>query len=207
MIQIEHLNKNFGKKRVLHDVNISFCEGQIHGIVGRNGSGKSVLFKCICGLLPFEDGKILIDGVYSDSIHPPIGKIGALIDSPGFLEYLSAPSNLKLLCDLSHTPYSRISESLRMVGLEGVEQPVRTFSLGMRQRLSIAQSILEDYPILILDEPMNSLDECAVALVKKLILESKAQGKTILMASHVAEDVNELCDTITHMQDGKILAR
>lgn len=94
-----------------------------------------------------------------------------------------------------------------MVGLEGVEKPVRTFSMGMRQRLSIAQSILEDYPILILDEPMNSLDECSVALVKKLILESKAQGKTILMASHVAEDVNELCDTITHMQDGKILAR
>lgn len=163
-----------------------------------------MLFQCICGRIPFE-GVILIDNTPISCQHQPIGKIGALIEWPGFWGHLNAYDNLKIFCDLSRTSYSRISDSLKSAERDGATKTVSKYSLGVRQRLAIAQSILEDNPILILDEPMNSLDEDSVWLVKQLLLRLKSQGKTILMASHIGEDIDGLCDTVTYMRDGRVV--
>jgi ABC-2 type transport system ATP-binding protein len=205
-IEVQNVVKRFRDQVVLKNVSISFEKGQIHGIVGRNGSGKTVLFKCICGLMHPEEGVILVNGKrVGRDVDMPEG-IGAIIEAPGFLPNYSGYKNLRFLANIRRKiGKEEIVNVLKTVGLDPESRKhVGKYSLGMRQRLGIAQAIMEDPEILILDEPMNGLDNAGVQDIRALLLELKAQGKTILLASHNHEDIAALCDTV-HEMDGGVL--
>lgn len=206
-IEVQNVVKRFRDQVVLKNVSISFEKGQIHGIVGRNGSGKTVLFKCICGLMHPEEGVILVNGkrVGRDVDMPE--DIGAIIEAPGFLPNYSGYKNLRFLANIRRKiGKEEIVNVLKTVGLDPESRKhVGKYSLGMRQRLGIAQAIMEDPEILILDEPMNGLDNTGVQDIRALLLELKAQGKTILLASHNHEDIAALCDTVHEMDGGVLL--
>lgn len=205
-IEVQNVVKRFRDQVVLKNVSISFEKGKIHGVVGRNGSGKTVLFKCICGLMHPEEGVILVNGkrVGRDVDMPE--DIGAIIEAPGFLPNYSGYKNLRFLANIRRKiGKEEIVNVLKTVGLDPESRKhVGKYSLGMRQRLGIAQAIMEDPEILILDEPMNGLDNAGVQDIRALLLELKAQGKTILLASHNHEDIAALCDTV-HEMDGGVL--
>ncbi|WP_417102112.1 ATP-binding cassette domain-containing protein [Hominenteromicrobium sp.] len=205
-IEVQNVVKRFRDQVVLKNVSISFEKGKIHGIVGRNGSGKTVLFKCICGLMHPEEGVILVNGkrVGRDVDMPE--DIGAIIEAPGFLPNYSGYKDLRFLANIRRKiGKEEILNVLKTVGLDPESRKhVGKYSLGMRQRLGIAQAIMEDPEILILDEPMNGLDNAGVQDIRALLLELKAQGKTILLASHNHEDIAALCDTV-HEMDGGVL--
>ena len=206
-IEVQNVVKRFRDQVVLKNISISFEKGQIHGIVGRNGSGKTVLFKCICGLMHPEEGVILVNGkrVGRDVDMPE--DIGAIIEAPGFLPNYSGYKNLLFLANIRRKiGKEEILSVLKTVGLDPESRKhVGKYSLGMRQRLGIAQAIMEDPEILILDEPMNGLDNAGVQDIRALLLELKAQGKTILLASHNHEDIAALCDTVHEMDGGVLL--
>ena len=206
-IELQNVVKRFRDQVVLKNVSISFEKGRIHGIVGRNGSGKTVLFKCICGLMHPEEGVILVNGkrVGRDVDMPE--DIGAIIEAPGFLPNYSGYKNLRFLANIRRKiGKEEILNVLKTVGLDPESRKhVGKYSLGMRQRLGIAQAIMEDPEILILDEPMNGLDNAGVQDIRALLLELKAQGKTILLASHNHEDIAALCDTVHEMDGGVLL--
>ena len=171
-------------------------KGTICGIIGRNGSGKTVLFKCICGLLQINEGSILVDKK----------EIGAIIEEPGFLKQYSGKQNLRLLASMSGKENIDIEKVLKAVGLEHAgRKKVGKYSMGMRQRLGIAQAIMENQSILILDEPMNGLDNKGVDEIRKLILDLKKEGRSIILASHNREDIQILCDQVYEMDNGKII--
>ena len=206
-IEVQNVVMRFRDQVVLKNVSISFEKGQIHGIVGRNGSGKTVLFKCICGLMHPEEGVIFVNGkrVGRDVDMPE--DIGAIIEAPGFLPNYSGYKNLRFLANIRRKiGKEEILNVLKTVGLDPESRKhVGKYSLGMRQRLGIAQAIMEDPEILILDEPMNGLDNAGVQDIRALLLELKAQGKTILLASHNHEDIAALCDTVHEMDGGVLL--
>ncbi|RDU24512.1 ATP-binding cassette domain-containing protein [Anaerosacchariphilus polymeriproducens] len=207
IISVENVTKQFKEQIVLNDVSIEIKQGEICGIVGRNGSGKTVLFKCICGFLKSTSGKIFVRNqeVGKDIDIPR--NLGVIIESPGFLNNYSGYRNLELLATLQNKiSKSEILKAIQTVGLEGSEKKkVGKYSMGMRQRLGIAQAIMENQDILILDEPMNGLDKSGVNEVRNLLLDLKKKGYTILLASHNQEDINVLCDTVFEMDNGNIL--
>lgn len=205
-IEVEHVTKKFGGERVLDDVNLAMEQGKVYGISGNNGSGKTVLMKCICGFLPVTDGRIRVNGkrIGIDIDFPE--RIGVIIETPGFLANLSGMRNLEILAGLQgKVGKEGIQAAIRKAGLDpGLKKPVSKYSLGMRQRLGIAQAIMEDPEFLILDEPFNGLDKHGVADIRKLLLELKGQGKTIILASHNSEDIRILCDKVYEMDGGRI---
>ena len=205
-IEVQNVVKRFRDQVVLKNVSISFEKGQIHGIVGRNGSGKTVLFKCICGLMHPEEGVILVNGKRVGRDVDMLEDIGAIIEAPGFLPNYSGYKNLRFLANIRRKiGKEEILNVLKTVGLDPESRKhVGKYSLGMRQRLGIAQAIMEDPEILILDEPMNGLDNAGVQDIRALLLKLKEQGKTILLASHNHEDIAALCDTV-HEMDGGVL--
>lgn len=204
VIQVENLSKTFGEEPVLKGVTHAFEQGRIHGIVGNNGSGKTVMMKCICGFLRPTAGRVLVSGreVGRDMDFPD--DMGIIIETPGFLPGLSAMKNLSILASLrKRIDKATIAETIRLVGLDpAMSKPVGKFSLGMRQRLGIAQAIMEDPSILVLDEPFNGLDKSGQAHIRELIKSLRAGGKTILLASHNQVDIDELCDTVCEMDAG-----
>lgn len=206
VIQVTDLVKSFGKETVLHHINVNFASGKIHGIIGRNGSGKTMLMKCICGFIPVTSGKVTVFGkVIGKDVDIP-DNIGAIIETPGFLPEYSAYRNLKFLADINgKASKENIRNAMQSVGLDpDSRKHVGKFSLGMRQRLGLAQAIMEDPDLLILDEPMNGLDKDGVQDMRRYLLQLKEQGKTILLASHSAEDISVLCDTVCEMDKGKL---
>lgn len=207
MIELHNIWKSFSGQQVLCGINRVFETGQIHGIVGNNGSGKTVMMKCICGFLYPDSGHVLVDGkrVGTDMDFPK--NIGAIIETPGFLSGLTGLKNLKLLASLQRKINEEdIRAALRRVDLDpDLKKPVSKYSLGMRQRLGIAQAIMEDPAILILDEPFNGLDKHGVADMRELILSLRDEGKTILLASHNQADIDMLSDTVCKMDDGKMI--
>lgn len=202
-IKVEHIYKSFGKDTVLQDVSLSIEPGQIFGVVGNNGSGKTVLMKCICGFLRPDKGKVMVNGqqVGKDCDFPD--SMGLIIETPGFIPNLSGFQNLKILAALKgKIGRKEIKESIFRVGLDpDMRKPVAKYSLGMRQRLGIAQAIMEDPDVLILDEPFNGLDKAGVAHMRELVKELKSQGKSILLASHNVQDIEELCDDVHEMEE------
>lgn len=203
-VSIRKVTKKFDDEVVLKEITHDFAAGQTHGIVGMNGSGKTVLFKCICGFLKPTTGRILVEGqqVGKDIDFP--ASLGMIIESPGFLPNLSGYKNLKMLAALNGRIGSRqIRESIRRVGLDpAAKKHVGKYSMGMRERLGIAQAIMEDPRILILDEPFNGLDKNGVRDVYTLVQELKEAGKTIFLVSHNAVDIDTLCDTVCEMELG-----
>lgn len=204
IISVKNLSKDFGQERVLHSVTRDFEKGKIHGIVGNNGSGKTVLMKCICGFLIPTEGEVIVNGkrVGKDVDFPP--GLGLIIETPGFLSNMTGVKNLEILASLNKKiGLEEIASAIRRVGLDPLmKKPVGKYSLGMRQRLGIAQAIMEDPTLLILDEPLNGLDKHGVREMRQLIKGLKEQGKTILLASHNQGDIDELCDTVCEMDAG-----
>ena len=204
VIRVEGVYKRFGTDTVLKDVSRSFERGRIHGIVGNNGSGKTVLMKCICGFLIPTEGEVIVNGkrVCKDVDFPP--GLGLIIETPGFLPNMTGVKNLEILASLNKKiGLEEIAAAIRRVGLDPLmKKPVGKYSLGMRQRLGIAQAIMEDPTLLILDEPLNGLDKHGVREMRQLIKGLKEQGKTILLASHNQGDIDELCDTVCEMDAG-----
>ena len=203
-VEVRNAVKEFKETRALDDVTLTFERGKIHGIVGRNGSGKTVLFKCICGFMELTSGQILVEG--REVVPSKPQNIGIIIESPGFIGSQSGVQNLRHLAALNGKIGRReVEKVIELVGLDPKnKKPVRKYSMGMRQRLGIAQAIMEDPPLLLLDEPMNGLDKNGVKDIRSLLLDLKAQGKTILLASHFAQDIDELCDTVHEMDQGII---
>ena len=203
-ISVQNVSKSFGQERVLKSVSRDFEKGKIHGIVGNNGSGKTVLMKCICGFLIPTEGTVTVNGrrVGRDVDFPP--DLGIIIETPGFLPNITGVKNLEILASLNKKIGLReIAAAIRRVGLDPLmKKPVGKYSLGMRQRLGIAQAIMENPSLLILDEPLNGLDKHGVMEMRQLIKGLKEQGKTILLASHNQGDIDELCDTVCEMDAG-----
>ena len=207
-IELIHVTKKFGQELVLKEVNLTLEQGRVYGIVGNNGSGKTVLMKCICGFLIPTTGLIRVFGssIGQDVDFPE--SLGVIIETPGFLTNLTGRKNLEILAGMRRKiGPAEILQVLEKVGLDpALKKPVANYSLGMRQRLGIAQAIMEDPKLLILDEPFNGLDKHGVGEIRKLLLELKEEGKTILLASHNEEDIRILCDEVYEM-DGGVLRK
>ena len=205
-IDLVDLCKTFGQDEVLKHVTRNFEAGKIHGVVGNNGSGKTVMFKCICGFLQPTSGKVFVQGkqIGKDVDFPE--DLGLIIETPGFLPQLSGLRNLEILASLKKKiGLKEVAAVIRRVGLDPLStKPVGKYSLGMRQRLGIAQAIMEDPSLLILDEPMNGLDKNGVAEMRELFRSLATDGRTILLASHNIQDIDALCDTVCEMDAGVI---
>ena len=203
-IELKDLVKSFGPDVVLKGINRNFEAGKIHGIVGNNGSGKTVMFKCICGFLQPTSGKVFVDGkqIGKDVDFPE--DLGLIIETPGFLPNLTGLKNLEILASLKNKiDLKQVAETIRRVGLDPLSRkPVGKYSLGMRQRLGSAQAIMESPKLLILDEPMNGLDKHGVAEMRELFKSLATDGRTILLASHNIQDIETLCDTVCEMDAG-----
>lgn len=205
VITIQNLSKKFGDNEVLTSINLEFEAGQIYGIVGRNGSGKSVLLKCIAGLVLPTSGEIRVLGkrIGKDIDFAP--RTGIAIEQPGLLLRKSAYENMKTLAALTKRPSSEeINRLIQIVGLDPTEKkPVGRYSMGMKQRLSIAMALMDNPDILLLDEPMSNLDITGAAQMRALYQELAHRGKTILIATHVQEDVTELCNRMCRIENGR----
>lgn len=208
MIEVIDLVKKYQDQEVLKKISCTFEKGKITGLIGRNGAGKTVLMKCICGFVIPTEGEIRIDGrKLRGRKEADLTKIGMIIENPAFLEAYTGYQNLAFLARINGIiGKEKIRKTLRMVGLDpDSRKKVGKYSMGMRQRLALAQAVMEDQEILILDEPMNGLDNRGVEEMRKLLLEFRGQGKTILLASHSQEDIRVLCDKIYEMDQGEII--
>lgn len=206
MIHVEHLSKTYGEEQVLKDINITFEPGIIYGLVGSNGCGKTTLMRCICGFSRPTSGTVYVSGktVGKDVDFAP--STGIIIETPGFLPHYSGLRNLLMLADISgKATKQRAVEVMKLVGLDpNIKKPVGKYSLGMRQRLGIAQAIMEDPNYLILDEPFNGLDKAAMSEIRALFQALKEQGKTIILVSHYAHEIETNCDVVYEIAGGKL---
>mgnify|MGYP002427425305 FL=1 len=207
-IKVKDVCKCFGKTQVLNHVNMECNQGEITGIIGRNGAGKTVLFKIICGLLSLDSGEIVINGTKREKQADVLPSVGIIIEEPAFFKNYSGIKNLEYLYMINNKNNRPYLESIMdKVGLDPKSKKhVGKYSMGMRQRLAIAQSIMEEPDFLVLDEPFNGLDNHGVDEMRELFLELKKSGKIILIASHNSEDINILCDHVYSMESGNLEA-
>lgn len=209
MIQLDHVSKAFGEKIVLKDISLQLEAGKIHGLIGDNGCGKSVLLKCICGLMSCDRGSITVNGkkVSVGGHEQPF--IGSIIEHTGFIGSMSGYENLRYLAGIrGKMKREQIMQALQNVNLErDAKTQVQKYSLGMRQRLAIAQAIMENPDVYILDEPFNALDQITTKHMHDLFLRIKSEGKTFLLVSHHQSDIDELCDDVFEMKGGNVVAK
>ncbi len=209
MIILENISKTFKDKTVLQNTSLTIEDGIIVGFVGRYGSGKTVLFKLICGLLRPTTGTVTVQGKQLGKDCDFAPDVGVLIETPSFISYESGFRNLRDLAAIRKkiTP-EEVRAAIRSVGLDDTDKKwVGKYSLGMRQRLGIAQAIMEHPSLLILDEPMNGLDRSGVEEMRRLFSSLRDNGTTILLASHAAEDIDLLCDKVYKVSDGIVTER
>ncbi len=202
IVEVKDAVKKFRDTVALNHVNVAFEKGKIHGVIGRNGSGKTVLFKCICGFMGLNSGSILVSG---KPVRPSKAQdIGIIIEDPGFIGSMNGYKNLKLLASINRkVTNEEIREVIKKVGLDPEsKKQVRKYSLGMRHRLGIAQAIMERPSLLLLDEPMNGLDKEGVLEIRQLLRNLRDEGITIILSSHYVEDIEALCDTVSEMDKG-----
>ena len=205
MLEIKGLTKKFKQRTVLRDINLSLKFGNIYGFIGANGSGKSVFFKTICGFLKPDKGTVTVNGKTIGKEIDFLPSLGVVIEKPGFIENYNQFDNLKYLAQINNIDNKKIIEVIHRVGLDiNNKEKVKTFSLGMRQRLAIAQAIMEDQKIIILDEPFNGLDKNGCNQIKNLLMELKSPDRLILLTSHIEGDIDSLSDYIFEFSDGKI---
>lgn len=207
MIEVKNVSVTIGKNRILQDISVTFEKGKIHGLIGRNGSGKTVLMKCICGFMKPTSGAVFVEGKQIGKDVDFVPDAGVIIETPGFVPFYSGIRNLQILAALNHKiGNEEIREAMQTVGLDpGLKRHVKKYSLGMRQRLGIAQAIMENPKLLILDEPFNGLDKEGVEQMRTYFLKLKEEGATILLTSHTSEDIKLFCDTVTEMEKGRKL--
>lgn len=205
-IYLKDLSLVIGRQVILRGINTRFTGGKIYGLIGHNGSGKTMLMKCICGFVRPTAGGVRINGKWLGLEQDFPESLGALIEAPGFLPYYTGQKNLRLLAGLQgQAGEVEILRAMRAVGLDPAERKtVGKYSLGMRQRLGIAQAVMESPELLILDEPMNGLDPDGAAQVRGLLRALKEENRIILLASHIQQDILELCDAVCRMQGGEL---
>lgn len=207
-IKVEALSKKINGAMVLKDISCEFVSGNIYGIVGKNGSGKTMLLREIAGLIRPTKGSISVDG---KTLHHDISfplNLGLIIEKPDFLNYLTGFENLKMLAEIRHrVADDKIKTLMTKFSLEpNSKQTVKKYSLGMKQKIGIIQAIMENPDILILDEPFNALDEDTVLLVRNLLLQYRKDGKLIVITSHHREDIDAICNHIYRMEEGQLIA-
>ncbi len=210
MIDVNGVSLTIGTSRILRDVSLTAGPGEMVGLIGRNGSGKTMLLRCIAGLVRPTAGTVTADGIVVGRDRDFLPSSGIIIETPGFISYYSGMRNLMLLAGiLGKAGREEVREAVRLAGLDPDDRrPVRKYSLGMRQRLGIAQAVMEDPEYLLLDEPMNGLDGEGLTDMRELFISLKNKGKTLLIASHSREDIEILCDKVYEMDKGRIaLAR
>lgn len=205
-IEIKNLSKDFKKVNILNNINLTLESGTIYGLIGRNGTGKSVFLKTLCGFYYPSSGEILFDGknYSSNNLYPD--NLRALIEKPSFMPNLTGYENLELLASIQNKiGKSEIEETLKKVNLfEEKDKKYSKYSLGMKQKLGIAQVLMENPEIIILDEPFNAIEEETVNKIKNILLEEKSKGKLIILSSHIKDDINSLADIILNMNNGTI---
>ena len=207
MIQLQNVSKKIKTNQVLNNISYTFEEGKVYGLYGRNGSGKTMLLRAVSGLIRLDSGSIYVDG---KKLHEEISfpeNTGIVIENMELLPRFSARQNLKILAKIRNKADDRsITESLKRVGLDPDSTlKVKKFSLGMKQRLNIAQAIFEKQKLILLDEPTNALDEKGVGLIYDIIREEREKGAVIVIATHHKEDLEELCDVVLKIDEGKIV--
>ncbi|MCD8150068.1 MAG: ATP-binding cassette domain-containing protein [Clostridiales bacterium] len=207
MIAVNNVSLTLNRKQILRNISLRMESGKIYGLTGNNGCGKTMLMKCICGFVKPTSGEIFSGGrrIGKDTDYLP--DAGIIIETPGFIPYYSGFRNLKVLADIrNQISRDEIRVAMEQTGLDpDLKLPVKKYSLGMRQRLGLAQAIMENPSVLILDEPMNGLDQHGVEEIRRLLLSLKGKGKLLLIASHNAEDIRVLCDEVYPMDRGVIL--
>ena len=205
-IEIKNVTKKIDKEMVLNDISLSLNSGTIYGLVGRNGSGKSMLLKTICGFVKPDKGYVIVNGedIYKNNTFPK--NTAALIERPNYLPELTGFENLKMLASINKKiDDTEILNTLKKVNLlDEKDKKFKKYSLGMKQKLGIAQVLMENPDIMILDEPFNGLEEESANKIRKILLEEKEKGKLIIIATHIKEDIDELCHVIFHIDKGKI---
>ena len=207
MIQLQNVSKKIKTNQVLNNISYTFEEGKVYGLYGRNGSGKTMLLRAVSGLIRLDSGSIYVDG---KKLHEEISfpdNTGIVIENMELLPRFSARQNLKILAKIRNKADDRsITEALKRVGLDPDSTlKVKKFSLGMKQRLNIAQAIFEKQKLILLDEPTNALDEKGVGLIYDIIREEREKGAVIVIATHHKEDIEELCDVALKIDEGKIV--
>lgn len=205
ILKINDLNKSFGAIKAVNNISFTIEKGNVYGILGPNGSGKSTTLGIVLNVVNATSGTFeWFDG--SLTTHEALKKVGAIIERPNFYPYMSAYQNLKLVCKIKQTKTSQINEVLKIVGLQDrKDSKFRTFSLGMKQRLAIASALLNNPEILILDEPTNGLDPQGIHQIREIIKKIAAKGTTILLASHLLDEVEKVCSHVVVLRKGKIL--
>lgn len=205
MIKIENLTKIYDENKILDDISITFEEGKIYGIVGKNGSGKSVLLKTICGFIRPDKGEILFDNIniVKKQTFPP--ETGAMFENSGFIPNISGFENLKLLASINNIiSEEEILKSVDIVNLkEDINKKYYKYSLGMRKKLGICQAIMENQKYIILDEPFNGIDDESLKKIK-IQLKKIKENKIIIISTHIKEDIEKLCDEVYKISNGKI---
>jgi len=202
ILTINHLTKKFGPITAVNDLSFTIEKGNVYGILGPNGSGKSTTLGIVLNVVNETSGDFhWFDG--SDSTHNALKKVGAIIEHPNFYPYMTAKQNLELVCKIKGVPLEKVSEKLEVVGLEERKNSkFRTFSLGMKQRLAIASALLNDPEILILDEPTNGLDPQGIHQIREIIKKIASEGTTILLASHLLDEVEKVCSHVVILRKG-----
>ncbi|MCQ4087900.1 ABC transporter ATP-binding protein [Saccharibacillus sp. JS10] len=207
IIALKDVSKTFKGQVLFDEANAEFDQGKIHGITGSNGSGKSVLFKMICGFVRPDRGEVQIDEQYQKKGTQFPENFGIVIDRPGYLGGETGLENLKRLAEIrGKITEDQVREAMKLTGLDpNLKQKVNQYSLGMKQKLALAQAIMEDQEVLLLDEPFNALDSESVHQIRALLLEFKKQGKTIFLTSHNQEDIDLLCDHVLKIEKSKLI--
>ncbi|MFW0738061.1 ABC transporter ATP-binding protein [Flavobacterium sp. T12S277] len=205
ILTIENLHKRYGRIQALKNVSFEIQKGHVYGILGPNGSGKSTTLGIVLNVVNRTSGNYSWFGGKVET-HEALKKVGAIIERPNFYPYMTAEENLKLVCKIKSINYSKINEKLDLVGLsERKDSKFSTFSLGMKQRLAIASALLNDPEILILDEPTNGLDPQGIHQIRDIIRKIASQGTTILLASHLLDEVEKVCSHVIVLRKGEIL--
>lgn len=206
-ICFKNVSKSFNRIPVVKSADFMIEKGEICGFIGRNGSGKTVIFKLMTGLLVPDEGKVIIDNENYSGKGSFFTSVGVMIETPGFIPHYSGLKNLKILNSMSHNPVPKaeICALMTRLGLDPKNRrPVRTYSLGMRQKLGIIQAVMNKPELLVLDEPMNSLDAESVNEIRKLFSELNEAGATIVIASHISEDIEALCTRIFRIENAQV---
>ncbi len=205
ILEIRHLSKSYGPIKALNDFSLEVFPGDVLGILGPNGSGKTTTLGILMDILKPDSGEFLWFG-QKENKHLARKRIGALLEQPVFYPYLSAVRNLQIVADIKGAGYDTIGEALEMVGLsERKNSKFNTYSLGMKQRLAVAATLLGNPEVLILDEPTNGLDPKSIALIRNLIKEVASRGTTVLLASHLLDEVQKTCTHVAVLNKGKLL--
>ncbi len=205
ILTIENLHKRYGRIQALKNISFEIQKGRVYGILGPNGSGKSTTLGIVLNVVNRTSGNYSWFGGKMET-HEALKKVGAIIERPNFYPYMTAEENLKLVCKIKSIDYSKINEKLDLVGLtERMNSKFSTFSLGMKQRLAIASALLNDPEILILDEPTNGLDPQGIHQIRDIIRKIASQGTTILLASHLLDEVEKVCSHVVVLRKGEML--